>query len=179
MNPVVSHPIMSSVASRILLIRGQKVMVDSDLAELYGVSTKALNQAVKRNPGRFPADFMFQLSQDEKSEVVTKCDHLSRLKYSSALPYVFTEHGALMLGNVLKSERAVEMSLMVVRAFVQLREALLDYDEIAARLEAMEHKVGSHDQAISGLMEAVRQLMTPPEQKKRGIGFLADTEKEK
>ncbi|MDP1735769.1 MAG: ORF6N domain-containing protein [Sulfuritalea sp.] len=113
--------IPETVANRILLLRGQRVMLDADLAELYGVETKVLNQAVKRNTERFPMDFMFQLTGAEKEEVVTNCDHLARLKFSSSLPYAFTEHGALMLGNVLKSSRAVEVSLLVVRAFVQIR----------------------------------------------------------
>lgn len=162
-----------AVVDRILLIRGVKVMLDTDLAELYAVPTKALNQAVRRNAERFPVDFMFQLSSEEKQEVVTNCDHLARLKFSRTLPYAFTEHGALMLGNVLKSDRAIEVSLMVVRAFVQLREMLSTHKELAAKLEALERKVGSHDQAIAGLIDAIRQLMTPPEQGKRSIGFIA------
>ena len=161
-----------SVANRILLIRGAKVMLDADLAELYGVPTKALNQAVKRNAERFPADFMFQLSSAEKEEVVTNCDHLARLKFSRTLPYAFTEHGALMLGNVLKSDRAIEVSLMVVRTFVQLREMLSSHKELASKLEALERKIGSHDQAIAGLIDAIRQLMAPPAQSKRPIGFV-------
>jgi len=161
-----------SVANRILLIRGAKVMLDSDLAELYGVPTKALNQAVKRNIERFPADFMFQLSSKEKEEVVTNCYHLTKLKFSRTLPYAFTEHGALMLGNVLKSDRAIEVSLVVVRTFVQLREMLSTHKELAVKLEALERKIGSHDQAIAGLIDAIRQLMTPPEQSKRPIGFI-------
>ncbi len=161
-----------SVAHRILLIHGAKVMLDTDLAELYGVPTKALNQAVKRNIERFPADFMFQLSREEKDEVVTNCDHLAKLKFSRTLPYAFTEHGALMLGNVLKSNRAIEVSLMVVRTFVQLREMLSTHKELAAKLEALERKVGSHDQAIAGLIDAIRQLMAPPVQSKRPIGFV-------
>jgi hypothetical protein len=103
----VSTAIPETVVSRILMLRGQRVMLDADLAELYGVTTKRLNEQVKRNIERFPGDFMFQLNVDEKSEVVANCDHLGQLKYSSSLPYVFTEHGALMLGNVLKSSRAV------------------------------------------------------------------------
>ena len=113
-----------SIARNILLIRGHKVMLDSDLAKLYGVETKVLNQATKRNRERFPSDFMFQLTSEEKKEVVTNCDHLAKLKFSSTLPYAFTEHGALMLGNVLRSDQAIEVSLLIVRTFVQLREML-------------------------------------------------------
>jgi hypothetical protein len=165
-----------AVANRILQLRGQRVMLDADLAELYGVETRALNQAVKRNPDRFPEDFMFQLKAEEKVEVVTNCDHLAQLKYSPSLPYAFTEHGALMLGNVLKSSRAVEVSLLVVRAFVQIREMLSTHKDIAAKLDQMERKLSSHDQAIAGLIDAIRQLMTPPALSRRGIGFTANIE---
>ncbi|MHB1619363.1 MAG: ORF6N domain-containing protein [Sulfuricella sp.] len=157
-------------------MRGQKVMLDADLAELYDVPTKRLNEQVKRNIERFPSDFMFQLSTDEKIEVVANCDHLAKLKFSPSLPYAFTEHGALMLGNVLKSSRAVEVSLLIVRTFVQVREMLSTHKELAVKLEELERKVSSHDQAIAGLIDAIRQLMTPPAQKKRGIGFLANQE---
>ena len=163
-----------SVTHRILLIRGVKVMLDADLAELYGVPTKALNQAVKRNLMRFPVDFMFKLSREEKEEVVTNCDHLAKLKFSRTLPHAFTEHGALMLGNVLKSDRAIDVSLMVVRTFVQLREMLSTHKELAAKLEALDRKVGSHDQAIAGLIDAIRQLMAPPAHSKRPIGFVIE-----
>jgi hypothetical protein len=163
-----------AVASRILLLRSQRVMLDADLAELYGVETKVLNQAVKRNADRFPDDFMFQLNVEEKAEVVTNCDHLDRLKYSPSLPYAFTEHGALMLGNVLKSSRAIEVSLLVVRAFVQIREMLSAHKDISAKLDQMERKLSSHDQAIAGLIDAIRQLMKPPAPSRRGIGFTAN-----
>jgi hypothetical protein len=162
------------IAKRILMVRGQKVMLDADLASLYGVETRALNQAVRRNGQRFPDDFMFQLTREEKHEVITTCDHLDSLKFSSALPLVFTEDGALMLGNVLRSPRAVEVSLMVVRAFVQLREMLAGHKEILMRLEQLEKKSGNHDQAIAGLFDAIRQLMATPRPAQRGIGFTAD-----
>ena len=168
-----------SVAHRILVIRAQKVMLDADLAELYDVPTKVLNQAVKRNAHRFPADFMFQLSKAEKSEVVTNCDYLARLKFSPVLPYAFTEHGALMLGNVLKSSRAIEVSLLVVRTFVQLREMLETHKELAAKLEELDRKVSSHDQAIAGLINAIRQLMAAPEKPARPIGFTANLNEKK
>ncbi|MDP2794344.1 MAG: ORF6N domain-containing protein [Sulfurisoma sp.] len=163
-----------TVARRILMIRERRVMLDVDLADLYGVETRALNQAVKRNQDRFPEDFMFRLTAAEKQEVITKCDHLARLKYSPNLPYAFTEHGALMLGNVLKSSRAVEVSLLVVRTFVELREMLAGHKELAAKLEQLERKVGSHDQTLAGLIDAIRGLMKQPELNRRGIGFTAD-----
>ena len=162
---------------RILVIRGCKVMLDADLAELYGTTTKALNQGVKRNVERFPSDFMFQLSAEEKHEVVTNCDHLARLKFSASLPYAFTEHGALMLGNVLKSSRAIEVSLIVVRAFVQLREMLSTHKELALKLEELERKTTSHDQAIAGLIDAIRSLMQNPDASSGSIGFTADISK--
>jgi phage regulator Rha-like protein len=117
---------------------------------------------------------MFQLTNTEKQEVVTNCDHLARLKFSPTTPYAFTEHGALMLGNVLRTERAVEISLHIVRTFVQLREMLSTHKELASKLEALERKVGTHDHAIAGLMDAIRQLMQTPAQASRPIGFTAD-----
>lgn len=168
---------IESVAQRILLIRGQKVILDADLAELYDVPTKRLNEQVKRNAERFPIDFMFRLTTEEKDEVVANCDHLAKIKFSPSLPYAFTEHGALMLGNVLKSARAVEVSLLVVRTFVQIREMLSTHKDLAVKLETLERKVSSHDQAIAGVIDAIRQLMTHPEPTKRGIGFLAEPKK--
>ena len=169
---------VKQIESRIFIIRGQKVMLDADLAELYGVETKVLNQAVKRNAERFPEDFMLQLTTTEKAEVVTNCDHLAKLKYSPSLPYAFTEHGALMLGNVLKSARAAEVSLMVVRAFVRLRELVSTHKELSGKLNLLERKVGAHDRAIAELINAIRQLMSPAEaKKKRPIGFAPWKEK--
>jgi len=164
------------IAQRIVLIRGQKVMLDSDLAELYGVQTKALNQAVKRNIERFPADFMFRLSVKEvealnRSQIVTGSQKHRDPRFP---PFAFTEHGALMLGNALRSGRAVEISLTIVRTFVQLREMLSTHKELAAKVYALEQKIGSHDEAIAALFEAIKQLMTPPEKKRRGIGFTAE-----
>jgi len=152
----------------ILLIRGEKVMLDADLAEIYGVETKVLNQAVKRNATRFPEDFMFQLTEREKMEVVTKCDHLVRIKFSPHLPFAFTEHGALMLANVLNSERAALTSVQVVRAFVRLRQMLASNAELSRKLAALENK---YDAQFKIVFDAIRQLMTPPEPKRREIGF--------
>jgi hypothetical protein len=156
------------------VIRGHKVMIDADLAALYGVSTKRLNQQVKRNGGRFPLDFMFQLSRAEREEVVANCDHLRRLKFSPTLPYAFTEHGALMAASVLNTARAVEVSLYVVRAFVTLREALATHKEFARRLDALETK---YDRQFKVVFDAIRELMTPPEPKRRPIGFVTPAEK--
>lgn len=165
-----------TISRRILMMRKQKVMLDADLAELYGVSTKVLNQAVKRNGERFPEDFMFRLNAEEvadlnRSQIVTGSQKHRDPRYP---PYAFTEHGALMLGNVLRSERAVEVSLMVVRTFVQLREMLATHKDLAAKLDQLERKLATHDHAIAGLIDAIRQLTSVPAKTGRPIGFLAD-----
>jgi hypothetical protein len=159
---------MERIERSILLIRGEKVMLDSDLAELYGVETKRLNEQVRRNLGRFPSDFMFQLTETEKAEVVANCDHLARLKFSPHLPYAFTEHGALMLANVLNSEKAANTSVMVVRAFVKLRQMLASDAELARKLATLEQK---YDAQFKVVFDAIRQLMSPPAKPKREIGF--------
>ncbi len=165
-------PSVVQVESKILQIRGLRVMLDADLAELYGVETKRLNEQVRRNIERFPQDFRFRLTAVEKAEVVANCDHLAALKYSPTLPFAFTEHGALMLGNVLKSERAVEVSLLVVRTFVHLRELVSTHKELSQKFDQLERKVAGHDRAISELINAIRQLMSPSApDKKRPIGF--------
>jgi hypothetical protein len=164
------------IASKILILRSQRVMIDADLAELYGVPTKALNQAVKRNIERFPTEFMFQLSPTEKQEVVTNCDHLQNIKFSKSLPFAFTEHGAIQAANILNSSQAIEVGIYVVRAFIRLREFLASHQELSQRLdeleERVERKIESHDQAITGLIKTLRQMMVPPEIKKRPIGFV-------
>jgi hypothetical protein len=153
----------------ILLIRGQKVMLDSDLAHIYGATTKTLNQAVKRNAGRFPADFMFRLTASEKTEVVTNCDHLSRLRFSPTLPYAFTEHGAVMLASVLNSPAAVHASVQVVRAFIRLRSLLASHVELARKLDELEDK---YDHQFAVVFDAIRKLMQPVERTpRRRIGF--------
>ena len=159
---------MERIERAILLIRHEKVMLDLDLAAIYGVTTKRLNEQVKRNLMRFPTDFMFQLTEAEKSEVVANCDHLARLKFSPHLPYAFTEHGALMLANVLSSERAAQTSVQVVRAFVRLRQLLSSNAELARKLDAMEKK---YDAQFKVVFDAIRQLMSPPAKPKREIGF--------
>jgi hypothetical protein len=146
-------------------------MVDADLAELCSTSTKALNQAVIRNLNRFPSDFMFQLSSQEKSEGVTECDPLAGIKFSKSLPYAFTEHGAIMAANVLNSARAVEMSVFVVRAFFKIREALSSHKELSRKLTEVENKVGDHDDAIKAIVLTIRDLMDSPRKKTRKIGF--------
>jgi len=156
------------IERRILLIRGQRVMIDADLAMLYGVETKRLKEQVKRNPGRFPSDFMFELTAKEKGEVVANCDHLRKLKYSSYLPLVFSEHGVLMLANVLNNPRAVEMSVQIVRTFVRLRALLASHKALAHQIEEMEKK---YDSQFRVVFDTLRRLLEPPEKAKRPIGF--------
>ena len=160
------------ITDSILLIRGMRVMVDADLARLYGVSTKRLNEQVRRNPNRFPVDFMFQLSKEEKAEVVANCDHLENLKYSPSLPYAFTEHGALMLASVINSPKAVETSIYIVRAFIRIREILATHKDLAQKLVDLEQKNTRHDTQIQAIVKALRELMVPEKAKeKRPIGF--------
>ncbi len=163
----------------ILLIRGQRVMLDADLAGLYGTTTKRLNEQVKRNRSRFPEDFMFQLTKKEKAEVVAICDHLEKLKFSPVLPNAFTEHGAIMIASVLNTKRAIQVSVFVVRAFVKLREMLATHKELAHKLAELERKLQSHDESIRSLVVAIRQLMRSPEPEppKRRIGFLVEEPK--
>ncbi len=163
----------------ILTLRGQRVMLDRDLAALYGVSTKVFNQAVKRNESKFPSDFRFQLSKEEKQEVVTTCDHLQSLKYSPVLPYAFTEHGALMAANVLNSEQANSMSVYIIRAFVRLRETILGNSKLAVKLAEVEKRLNRHDETINALVNAIECLLDEPEaktKKKRRMGFVAESD---
>jgi hypothetical protein len=158
------------ILGAILMIRGQRVMLDADLADLYGVSTRRLNEQVKRNFERFPEDFMFRLTQAEKQQVVTNCDHLSRLKFSPSLPHAFTEHGALMLASVLNSETAVRVSVQVIRAFVRLREILATHRDLARKLAALEER---YDEQFQLVFEAIRQLSVTEATPRRRIGFRA------
>ena len=152
-------------------IRGERVMLDADLAELYGVETKVLLQAVKRNLERFPADFMFQLTKQEvndlRSQIVT-----SRWGGRRYPPYAFSEHGVAMLSSVLRSPRAIAVNIEIVRAFVRLRKLSFSNHELAQKLDELDRRVSKHDSAIAGIIEAIRQLMAPPDPaKKRPIGF--------
>jgi hypothetical protein len=162
------------VAERILVIRGCRIMLDRDLADLYGVPTKRLNEQVKRNQKRFPSDFAFRLSDTEKAEVVAKCDHLTNLRYSPQCPMAFTEHGAIMLASVLNSPRAIAVSVVVVRAFVHLRQMVGANRELAERLTKLEQRLASHDIAIIRLFARLRDLMAEPAPAAIPIGFTAD-----
>ena len=160
------------VESRILILRGQKVILDSDLAELYGVAVRHLNQQVKRNAKRFPVEFRFQISPHEleilRSQNVISSDRHGGRRYT---PYAFTEHGAIMAATVLNSNRAIEMSVFVVLAFVHMRRAISANRQIMAKLIEIERRLESHDAEIQELMDAIRDLMTPPPPTRRPIGF--------
>jgi ORF6N domain len=169
---------IESIQDNIILLRSQKVLLGTDLAGLYGVETKVLMQAVKRNIRRFPSDFMFQLNAEEtglvhehilrsRSQFVTLKRGFN-IKYH---PYAFTEQGVAMLSSVLKSERAIEVNIAIMRAFVRLRELLLTHKELAGKLKELEKKVEQHDEKIGMVFEAIRQLMEPPVKPKREIGF--------
>ncbi len=153
---------------RILLIRGQKVMLDIDLAQIYGVTAKRLREQVRRNLKRFPDDFMFQLNKNEMLEVAANCGDLSSMKYSPSLPYVFSEHGAIMLASVLNSKIAIQASVRVVRAFVRLRKLMSTHKDIVRKINSMEKK---YDTQIRSLFQAIQQLMNPPQSEKKKIGF--------
>ncbi len=166
---------LKPVESLILTIRGSKVLIDADLAAIYGVETRALNQAVKRNSERFPKDFIFQLNSDEKLKVITNCDHLSGLKFAKSLPFAFTEHGALMAATVLNSPEAVAMSVYVVRAFIQMRERLAANREILKRLTEIDKTLLEHDSVLRDIYRKLLPLLqAPPEPPKRRIGFGPD-----
>lgn len=160
------------VERAILTIRGRKIVLDLELAALYGVTTKALNQAVKRNLDRFPQDFAFRLTPSEKDEVVTNCDHLGRLKFSRNPPRAFTEHGAITAATVLNSRRAVEASIFLVRAFVRLRADASARIEFSKRIDDLEAAVGTHDEAVRRLFETLRRLAVQSGTRRR-IGFHA------
>jgi hypothetical protein len=184
--------LVRQIAQRIRVLRGEKVMLDFDLATLYGVETRTLNQAVKRNADRFPADFMFQLSEQE-AEMVSQfviasaqghsVPDSSQIVISSGKhrgkryrPYAFTEQGIAMLSSVLNSERAVKMNVAIMRAFVRLRQMLETNRALARKFSELEQRVGKHDEEIAAIFEAIRQLMAPPEKPRREIGFHAQEE---
>jgi hypothetical protein len=169
------------IATKIKELRGKKVMFDADLARLYGVTTKALNQAVRRNIERFPEDFMFRLTWEEarslRSQSVTlkkegEIGSSKRGKHIKYLPYAFTEQGVAMLSSVLKSKRAIQVNILIMRAFVKIKELLLTHKELALKLEALERKYANHDTKIKAIFKVIKQLLKPPKpQERRIIGF--------
>ncbi len=165
------------IESRILLVRGRKVLLDTDLAAVYGVSTKRFNEQVRRNRQRFLDDFMFELSAEEWNSLRSQFATLKagRGQHRKYRPYAFTEHGAIMAATILNSPRATEVSVYVVRAFVRLRNLLASNKELARRLDQLERRLGTHDQAIAGFVNTMRELMAPSApSKKRRIGFIQD-----
>ena len=171
--------VIEEIEEKIYVIRGQRMMLDSDLAEVYQVATKVLNQAVKRNVQRFPSDFMFQLSDDEaaslRSQIVTSNATRGGRRYS---PYVFTEHGAVMLATVLNSQTAVEASIVVVRAFIKMRAMLALHQDLADRVEELEKVTDYHSQKFGVVSGLLSQIMRDPKYLKRKIGFV-ETKKKK
>ena len=165
---------IEDIAQRILIVRGRRVLLDADLAAFYVVVTKAFNQQVRRNLGRFPPDFMFQLNDAESTALRSQFVTLKngRGQHRKYLPLAFTEHGAIMAAMVSNSARATEISVQVMCAFIELRNLVAGNKELAAKLKRLERKVDSHDQAITGLIDSMRELMAPPEPKKRPIGFV-------
>lgn len=161
------------IAEKIFEIRSQKVMIDADLAKLYGVPTKRLNESVKRNAKRFPEDLMFQLSMQERDELVANCDRFTNMKHSSALPHAFTEVGVAMLSSVLNSETAIQINLQIIRAFIRLRRMLLDHDALRLAIEGLERRVGKNERDIQLAIKAIQSILTPPEppKPKIRIGF--------
>ena len=160
------------IEKKIYIIRGQKVMLDRDLAELYGVSTKRLNEQVRRNIKRFPEDFMFQLTNEEAEILRSHFATLRHGQHTKYSPYVFTEQGVAMLSSVLASDRAIEVNIAIMRAFVRLRAIISTHRELAEKLRELERKVGRHDKEIIAIFEAIKQLAEPlTERKKRKIGF--------
>lgn len=152
----------------IFIIRGQKVLLDRDLAELYGVKTKVLNQAVKRNIERFPSDFMFQLTDKERDKVVTICDHLQSLKFSPSLPYAFTEQGVAMLSSALRSKRAVEVNIAIMRTFVKLREILAGNELLRRKIESMERK---YDEQFQHVFNVLAEMVMKDDKPRPQIGY--------
>ncbi|MBU0479038.1 ORF6N domain-containing protein [bacterium] len=165
-----SLALQKTIENKIFLIRNKKVMLDRDLALLYEVPTKRLNEQVKRNTERFPEDFMFQLTKREKAEVVANCDRLKTLKFSPQLPYAFTEQGVAMLSSVLNSKRAIQVNIQIMRTFTKLREILATHKDLQRKIEDMESK---YDKQFNIVFEAIRQLLEPPPEKSKGrIGFV-------
>jgi hypothetical protein len=166
------------IGQKIFIVRGHKVLLVSDIARLFQVPTFRLNEAVKRNRSRFPEDFCFQLTKEEADSLTSQTailDKPGRGKYPKYLPYVFTEHGCLMAANILNSDVAIKASIEVVRAFATLREWISNNKELAKKLDELEKRVTTHDEQIFSLFKAIRQLMEPPKEQKRRIGYRTET----
>lgn len=163
-----------SLMNKILVIRNQKIILDRDLANLYNVETRALKQAVKRNIKRFPSDFMFILSKKEIEKMVSQNVIPSKSFLGGANPMAFTEQGVAMLSSVLKSESAIEVNILIMRAFVKLREIISTHKNVADKLKELENKFKDHDDQITQIIQVINQLITPPDPPKKRIGFTLD-----
>ena len=159
------------IVRKILFLRGEKVLLDRDLAELYGVETRVLKQAVRRNIKRFPEDFMFELTEDENRALRSQNVTLKRGQHSKYLPFAFTEQGMAMLSSVLNSDRAIEVNIAIMRAFVQLRQMIVSNKQLARKLKELEARLGEHDEQIQVIFEAIQQLMAPTDKPRKKIGF--------
>jgi hypothetical protein len=168
---------IESIVSEILMFRGEKVLLDHDLAELYGVEPKQLKRAVRRHISRFPQDFMFQLTKEEYDSLRCQFGILKRGEHSKYLPMVFTEQGVAMLSSVLNSNRSIEVNIAIMRAFVQLRKMIASHDELARKLTELEQHLEGHDEQIQAIFDAIRQLMTPPAKPRKKIGFIVKEKK--
>ena len=162
---------IETIENKIFLIRGKRVMLDKDLAELYGVTTKRLNEQVKRNKYRFPEDFMFQLTKEEAHSLRSQFATLKQGQNIKYLPYVFTEQGVAMLSSVLNSKKAILVNIQIMRIFTKLKEIIASHKELAHKLNQLENKIEKHDSEIKSIFEAIRQLMLPLDKPKKRIGF--------
>lgn len=170
------------IMSKILIVRGERVMIDRDLAELYGVTTKRLNEQVKRNVKRFPPHFMFQLTQEEKDYLVANCDHLNSIKYSPYLPHAFTEHGTIMLANVLNSDQAITTGIKVVEVFITMCGMLLDNEELQGEIESVKQQLLNQNKKISLIFDYLKQFEKLKQEEadysnRKRIGFKRKNEK--
>ena len=160
-----------AIEEKILTIRGKKVLIDRDLAQLYGVPTKQLNRQVLRNLKRFPDEFMFRLNKNEMAELVPNWHRFKSLKHSSSLPYAFTEHGIAMLASVLNSETAIRISIHIIKTFIRLRQLVAQQPEFAKKLDRLESKIDKHDNELQIILRTLKDMITIPEKPKRQIGF--------
>ncbi|MBK7562332.1 MAG: ORF6N domain-containing protein [Chitinophagaceae bacterium] len=159
---------LTVIQQKIYEIRGYRVMLDFDLAALYGTETRTLKQTVRRNIDRFPKDFMFQLTKKEWKEVITICDNLpATVKFSPALPYAFSEHGVTMLASVLKSKKAIKMNIAIVRAFIALKQFVLNYKDLASQIKEIRHNVANHSEQLNQIYDAIENMMDEKEEKKQ------------
>lgn len=160
------------IENRIFIIRGQRVMIDRDLAQLYEVETKYLNRQVRKNIRRFPIQFAFKITEPEKNELVHFCHRFKTMKHSTSTPYAFTEHGVAMLASVLNSERAITLSVLIIEVFIRLRHFIFSNKELAAKIAELEHRIGHHDQDIISLFSAINKIIRYEGKPKERIGFI-------